>query len=522
LHISLTDAISASESVVQALTRGERLELSREVEAELGKRSTYYLAKYIIGYDKLNDKFHVALCRFIDKHLYEPMLILAPRGHYKTTCKTITGITRMILRDPDISTCIMFNTMDNATIALEKIRNNFVRNDKFRALYPEHATKTKREEGRFDSFITPARKKLWKPGGTVDIAGADRAVVSRHYDFVQFDDLVDNKNVTTADQRKKVYSNYSASLSVIDRETSSGYPWHHIVGTRWSFDDMYSNLLEENRAVKDQGLPGFNTFITKAYFKTATGETEFLFPEEFTQRRLDILRAKQGDYLFSCLYLNDPSPEDRRSLDPVDIRYYDPKTPMTGYQDRCITVDPATSLERDRGDPSVIGVYSMDADANLRCLDLLRGWWDPDELISRIIDMHKKYKINKVGFESVNFSSWGCHYLEKERKRQGLPLRVIPIKRGAGEKKKVRLDRIIPYHRTHKILWRRDDPELDMIVREHREHPTGRYDDILDTLCDAIEMLVPPAIAADLTEHYTNPPITLNRGRGFRTGYNYG
>ncbi len=520
MDISASDILKDAEGVIHGLTEGQKFNLSRDAERDLGMRSTYYLARYILGYTKLSRRFHVALCRHYDKHLYDLQLHLHPRKHYKTTLITIAGKIRLALLDPNITICIIANTLNNSQTFLKEIRAHFIGNEKFRDLYPEHAVDKKREEGTVDRFTTPARTTIIERMETFEAASADRALVSRHYKLLSFDDFVDDKNTATPELNAKLYDNYATSLSVTSL-TKKGLPWHHVVGTRWNFDDPYQRILDRNKVTRN-----FQVLITQAYYKKKdieTGETytEYLFPEEFPPEALDELRSAQGAYKFSCLYLNDPVPEGEMALNPDDLVFYDDTIRPLAGRNAVITVDPASSVDSRRGDPTVIGVYEIDHDSNIYIREIRRGWWNPDEIINQMLATHKLYKIRNIAIEAHCFAKWICFYLEKRQKEEGFHFHVIQIKRAHSVSKTARLERIQPYLRAGKIHVRKDEPEYDQIKRELREYPFGRYDDILDTLADAIEALKPPARAKYKAAKYRMPPIVLKGHGHFQTGYSY-
>ena len=517
MDISVGDVFNNWDEILGGLNDGERYRLSKDAEREFGRRSTYYLAKYILGYTKLNNDFHVSLCRYHDRHLYDLQLHLHPRKHYKTTLITISGKIRLSLLDPNITICIIANTLHNSQTFLKEIRAHFIHNDKFRDLYPEHSVDKKREEGTADRFTTPARTIQTERMETFEAASADRAIVSRHYKLMSFDDFVDDKNTATPDLNRKLYENYATSLSVASL-TPSGRPWHHIVGTRWNYDDPYQRILDEN---KETGY--FNTLITQAYWKetdeNGASTTTYLFPEQFPPNSLEYLRKSQGDYKFSCLYLNDPVPEGAMAFDPSYLKEYDDTIPSVSRRHRIITLDPSSTVENRKGDPTVIGCYEADSDFNVYIREIRRGWWNPDQIIDELLAMHKLHKVKEIGIEAVAFQKWLCFYTEKRKKDEGYRFRITPIKRSTHTTKKDRLDRIGPVIREGKLFIRKDEPERDLIRRELREYPYGRYDDFLDTLADAIELLKPPARKKSKSgEKFRRPPVVLH-GRNFQTGY---
>jgi predicted phage terminase large subunit-like protein len=160
----------------------------------------------------------------------------------------------------------------------------------------------------------------------------------------------------------------------------------------------------------------------------------------------------------------------------------------------------------------------VDHDHNIYFKEIRRGWWNPDEIIEQLLDSIKCHRVVDVHIETVAFQRWLKFYIEKERKELGLYFRSSEIKRSSHVSKNDRLDRIGPFLRAGKIFVPKDDPEYDNIKREMREYPYGRYDDILDTLADAIQVLRPPGVRKQREDNFYRPPCRLD-GVNFQTGY---
>ena len=521
MDVSLTDVKKAAADISTALSQGEKLRLSVEAERELGRRDTFYLCRNILGYTRLNNDFHRKLCLFYDKHFYDNQFHLHPRGHFKTTIITIAGNIRLVLLDPNITICIMTNTIENAKKIMRGIKGAFIGNEKFGALYPEHVPQRMRDGGTSLEFTTPARSRPWIRESTIELTSANSAVVSRHYLKMHFDDIVDKDNRTTRELRNQTYQNYALSLSVIDpydkgRELRRGNPWHHCVGTRWHNDDAWGRILEIERE-KEKDKREFKILITSA-IRDKNGEREALFPEDFPLDALEAIRAKQGPGDFSCLYMNNPSPTDEMDLDPAYLQMYDQSVKFQRRLDTLTTVDPAGTWGSRDGDPTVISTFSCDGDGNIYVREVLRGWWNPEEIVENILGVHKRFHVRLVGIEAVNFQKWLCFYLEKARREKGLFFKVEPVKRDSHQKKSERQRRCVAPWRTKHIYVRQNEPELEVIVKEAREYPYGRYDDFLDTLADAIELLRPPPKHKEVPRFH-HPPVLRNRRNKFQTGY---
>jgi hypothetical protein len=439
-----------------------------------------------------------------------------PVGHFKTTMVTIAGKIQMILNDPDITILLLSNTVDNAESFLREISSHFITNEKLRDLFPAHAPNSKREEGTASKWTTPARNNPTIRMATIETAGIDRALVSRHFIHGHYDDIVDDKNIATPELREKNWMAYNTSLSLIDGTDPAGLPWHHWIGTRWHMDDTWSKLIDLQRKSKP-----FKMRIWPAYWKETTpagATTRYLFPERFTPDKLEYLRANQTDARFSCLYLNNPVPDETAVLSPEYFQFYEPEDIKGKTLNTYMAIDPAPSLDQRKGDPTVITVGSMDEDQNIYIREVIRCWETPDVVTAKIVDLAEVYGIRQVAIESVCFSSWLCFWVDKEKTERHVHFTVIPMKRDSKMSKAKRQERIIPYHRNSKIHYRVDEPEMEIITREHREYGYGRYDDFLDTLTDLIE-IAKPAFKRKRAPKFRHPPQKQQGRNPFQTGF---
>ena len=103
-------------------------------------------------------------------------LILAPRGHGKTTTLTVGLSLWHILRDPDIRICIVSNTQNQAESFLREIKQRLELNPLIRKIFgPQRGTKWTESE------IIVARSKRIGKEATVTALGVMAAVISRHF-----------------------------------------------------------------------------------------------------------------------------------------------------------------------------------------------------------------------------------------------------------------------------------------------------------------------------------------------------
>jgi phage terminase large subunit-like protein len=210
-------------------------------------------------------------------------------------------------------------------------------------------------------------------------------------------------------------------------------------------------------------------------------------------------------------------------MDPTKVRTFDPEK-LPALLNKCITVDPASSTDTAKGDPTLIGAFAMDHKSNVYILDVSRKWLPVDEIVDEIIYMHKLHGIRDIGVERVALSKWLIQLLDKRIKDETLNINLIEITRDPSIRKKGeggRQERVAGFLNQGQILIRNEEPEKEIIMRELGEWPSGRFDDFMDTLTDAIEILKPPHILKNTANQYRMPPRTLAGRSNIQTGYSY-
>jgi predicted phage terminase large subunit-like protein len=421
---------------------------------------------------------------------------------------------------PNISILLMANVIKSAEKYLGTIRRHFLYNDKFQTLYSEHVPKRHADEGSSGAFTTPARTKKWIREASIEAAGIDKALVSRHYDYGHYDDIVDNLNADTHDKREKLWLSYTTSLSLVDGMARNAVvPWHTVVGTRWHMDDSYNRMLEMHKKKKI-----FDVYITSAYWHEVNEDGQealkYLFPEEFGPERLEHLRNSQSAARFSCLYLNDPVPGGEAALDPANIQYIS-QSELPSPLNQVIAVDPANSEQTRQGDPTCISLFGMDYQRNIYTIEIRLGKWNLDEIVEHIIQMAKHHGVRTILVEAVSFQKWLCFALEKVQRDSGMYLDIVEIRRDTSMSKPVRQERCIAPVKYQQFFMFKNETHGDHVRREFREYPKGKHDHFLDTLTDAIERLEPPANPKAKDDDFRLPPHLSSRRRNFQTGYSF-
>jgi len=214
----------------------------------------------------------------------ERSLVLAPRGFGKSTLMSVARCVFEIVRNPDVRILLASNTQAQAEGFVREARGHLERNPIFRALFGDLVGPkwTDRE------LIVSVRRRIAKEP-TIFVTGVGGALVSRHFDLIICDDIVDEENSRTESRREKLRTwFFKVMLPCLEPEGRLG-----IIGTRYHYRDLYGYLMET----------GFVPSVTIIRAIDAEGKSPW--PEKFPVKRLERIRREAGTVIFNAQYQND-------------------------------------------------------------------------------------------------------------------------------------------------------------------------------------------------------------------------
>ena len=187
--------------------------------------------------------FHVDWFKFQMDH--PETIILAPRGHGKSTICTVAYSLWKLLHDPDMRILIVSNTADQADALSGEIRQQTERNHGLQTLFGDILGAS----WRANKFTTAGRTRICKEASITSV-GVEGAVVSRHYDMIILDDIVDEENSAGETARRKLHTWYAKALMPCLEPGGE----LHLLGTRYHPRDLYGHILEtaifdDNRSI---------------------------------------------------------------------------------------------------------------------------------------------------------------------------------------------------------------------------------------------------------------------------------
>ena len=456
--------------------------------AQKGLDSPFFLAKGLLGYDKLTPHFHYEMCeiaRLANK--YKRLLVLVPRDHYKSTVFSVTYPVWRGITNPKDSGLIVSNIKDNAATFLNMIKNR-VQLPLMQKLYPVRPSH--KQWGSREASLLGAQDGE----ATWTAAGWKTRVTSQHFDYLIFDDLC----------AEETYQNPELMASLLGKfEQKEGLlkpPVHDkviiVVMNHWCGFDLACHILE-NR-------PEYHV-----YYRQAIEGGKPLFPEMYTMKWL-LARAKADPYNFATQYMNDPSDpsvaenkrenltEYKRGDNSVIIDGEETKlTAMNIY----ITGDPRHAIAKNSGEKltsrNALLVAGVNKKGQYIALEEYASHSTPEDYLKAMLRLWKKwYPLGaiKLGIEAFGYQNALAPLARLVWKDEEIIPNIEGLNRDTSATKETRIRagyRVFAEGKgfTHKSL-----PLFNM---EYGVFPSGKFKDLGDCWAWFIDMARTPFDYAD-------------------------
>lgn len=483
-----------------------QLDKQETLRLELRKRaqqSLYFMAKAVLGFNKLAS-LHLSFSQFLQSTPGSDKLIIMPRGHYKTTITSISYPIFLTCNDTvlgvpgaDLRLLIASSTSTNAQKILSVIRSKWERCELLRWLFPERVPDFSKVRWN-DSCATLARQADW-PEGTFEAIGAGGTAVSRHFDGILEDDLVNEDHLLSREQMDKVIGWHQYKESLFINPSRRINP---LVGTRWAHYDLIQWSID-------------NEPFRHRYVRSAVENGVPIFPEEFTLQEFERLLTVMGTYKYSCQYLNDPQADTGRKFEEQWLRFYEGLP--AGTYNYYIVIDPAASVFKAGGgaevkdtDYSALVGIAVSTEGAIYVDDVVCARLGVDELIYELFRMVETYTLRaagtapNVGVETNAFQRALLFPIRQEMQRSGSYFHVTELKASSKSTKQLRILALQPYFSNSAIHVKRSHAEL---LHEYRLFPLAKHDDAMDALAYAVQMARPAQVPKEAPR--TESPFSL-------------
>lgn len=500
----------SAERVIRDVMKSKRgslfAEEARQIIRQKAKESLYYLSKNLIyknpetgqiGMD-VDSRLHYEMAHHWQARArHRASLWLAPRGHLKTWLWTVAGSIWEHISDAHLRYLIINATYGKASSILLEIKKEWESNDLLRWAFPEYCVdladiavrkKCKWNDERLDYACS---MRAGAKEGCVEIMGVMSSLVTKHFDFFQWDDPINDLNVSTHEMREKVWAWRQAAMGLREPGSSAR---DRFMGTNWHDRDMFQRLKRNEIKRRASGRKPKLLIYSRAALEDSEGKPsiqgEPIWPERFSKSELEDIRVEMGDYLFFSNYMNDPVPAGEGLFDWSQvklIRSEDVPFEVVHYA--------AIDLSTEQGnDCSVISVGAVDQALRLfiRYVFRKRGV-SPLDLVHLIGSLTKQFQIRKFVIETNAFQQTISTYYKRWAVSEGIYIPFEEVKRPPTSRKFWRFQALQPRIQRGDLLIVDTIDCLDAIEEEISRCPYGANDDIIDTFADLDKIAARPA-----------------------------
>jgi predicted phage terminase large subunit-like protein len=396
----------------------------------------------------------------------ESSVILEPRGHAKTTWGNTILLSWLVGKNPNLRIGLISNTAKQSNAFSRAIRWTIQSNDKYRDVFGDLVSPSKWTDVEWlaKDSIHHASKDV-----TMYSAGALGAIISKRFDLILCDDILDEENTANPEQREKIVTWFWKTLKPC--LVPGGIML--VLGTRWAEEDLYEVLIENNK---------WPSIVRGALIyeesDVAQRKPRALWPEVWPVSALLGEKLDMGSAMFACSYLNDISGLMAGNVFHRDwFRYFDALDPDKRYT-ITMGVDLASS-ERQAADFTARVVVAEDEQHNHYILSVYR---DKRETGHRqfVIDGWQAYpEMSRIVIENNQFQSTLVRDLVDTT---NLPV----VGKKADVDKVTRARSVAARYESRKVFHHRSMAG-GLFEQELLQFPKG-HDDMIDALGNAMDL----------------------------------
>lgn len=464
----ITSSLDGDAKKINMFERSELLsilEQHKRLKNELIKRKILeedridILATEILGYEI--HRHHMALLRWQFKHPDNLQLVF--RGAGKSTVATITKVIHLLLKNPNLRILIASKTIGQAEAFLKEIKSHFENNVRLAEIFglyydPRRVSKWDNREIE----VLP-RTHITKEA-SITCVGVEGAIVSKHYDVIICDDLVDEDNSRTAHMRDKIKTWYYSTLDPTLEPPDPKVPHRgevHRLGTRYHYEDLYGHLMANELKDHTQVIPALSP------------EGKSPWPEKYPPEWFANKRKKSGVIIFNAQYQCDTEAMKGEVFRYDDCQYIEQKD-IPGDLKYFMGIDLAISQE-ESADHFAIVVIGIDKDKNRYIVDFFDGQLRFADQTKKIINFYKKYDPIRTCLETNAYQKAQYQQLKDDNK----DIRITPFSQ--HKDKTTRAWKLTPLFEEKRMFFKKTG-NMHLLVEQLVLFPNFRYKDLFDAL----------------------------------------
>lgn len=389
----------------------------------MARSDLYFFAKYVLNFWWLCWEPHKAFADQIqaDQNL---SLYLLPRGHCKSLLFTCAHTIQCYIKQPEEPIFILSYSFPQATKKLFQIKNIFESNKSFRELFPEFTYPDPKKDSRKwteEEVILPGHT------GRQEVSIAAYSILSiptgLHSRRIKCDDLVTPENSTSKEQMSKISDAYGMVRSSILQPDGN----IQMCGTIYDDGDLHCEL-ERSGAYKVYKRPASYTLASdgqKVSSPPTSPGAQALWPEQYGLDKQIAIKNDPtvGEYIYSCQYLLDPSPEDENSF--FQLKWFGRYRPDGLPKD--LTIYAAGDLaisQKETAAWTAIPVVGFSPPSSIYLLHVNRGHWDGMQIVDHLIETQKLRKPLIFGLEVENIERTIGPFLKQRMQEENVFLNL--------------------------------------------------------------------------------------------------
>ncbi len=426
----------------------------------------------------------------------------APRGHAKSTNLTFKGTMHAVLYEYKHYPILISDSSEQAEGFLDNIRVEFEEN----AAIIEDFGFLPGKVWRSNVLVTKSNIKLEAIGSGKKIRG--RKHRNWRPDLIILDDVENDENVRTPDQRAKLDNWFKKAVS----KAGDDYTDIIYIGTLLHYDSLLANTLKNPayRAIKYKAVISFSeadslwqqwteiyTDLANdgrerealAFFQqhqaTMLAGTKVLWEEKLSYYDLMVMRVSEGESAFNSEMQNEPiNPDDCLFMEEW-LDYYNEAE--IDFRDRAFQffgfVDPSLGKSKKSDFSAILTIAKHKASGYMFIMDADIERRHPDRIIMDVLDKERWLRATygrgykKFGAEVNQFQWFLKEELAKASARAGLYLPIEEVQQTSD--KVLRIQTLQPDVKNKYIKFNRRHKRL---IEQLTQFPMAAHDDGPDAL----------------------------------------
>lgn len=462
-------------------------------------------------------------------------VVAAPRGHAKSTNFTFKDSLHAILYAYKHYLLILSDSSEQAEGFLDDIKTELEDNGNiimdFGSLKGEKAWRTgviltktdiKAEAIGSGKKVRGRRHRNWRP------------------DLIVLDDIENDENVNTPEQRRKLKNWFDKAVS----KAGDTYTDIMYIGTILHYDSLLNNVLQNPRyktrkyraVISDaanaklwEEWEGIYTNLfnenheedARAFYEANEEEmllgAEVLWEEKLSYYDLMEIKVSEGTASFNSELQNDPIDPESATFNPEWFDYYEPELIDFSSPEFIFVAanDPSLGKNKKSDTSSIINLALSTKTGYMYVADASVERRKPDVIIDDVFEMNRRLKRDykkgfyKFGVEVVQFQYFFKEVMAAKSAEEG---EYIPIEEIQSTVNKVlRIESLQPVIKNKYLKFNREHKTL---LKQLQEFPMGKNDDAPDGLQMAVQLAQSIKAVASKANYKTVLRRRFRMGRG--------